>query len=81
MPGAAALGDSVQGTHSRPEGGTVTFNGQIAGGCSSKVFIEGKPAAYVDSTTSESDSECSGSGKISSGSSKVFIEGKPAARL
>lgn len=81
MPGAAALGDSVRGTHDSYDSGTVTFTGEISGGCSSKVFIEGKPAAYVSSTTSETDSECSGSGQIISGSGKVFIEGHPAARL
>lgn len=70
------MGDSVKGTHD-----STTFTGTISGGCSDKVFINGKKAAYVGSTTSESDSLCSGSGSVSSGSSKVFIDGQPAARL
>lgn len=81
MAGAAALGDSVSGAHLDEDDIAIYYNGYISGGCSTKVFIEGKPAAFVGSYTSESDTECSGSGAVGSGSSKVFIEGKPAARV
>ena len=80
MAGAAALGDSVSGAHLSEEDGTIYYSGYISGGCSTKVFIEGKAAAFVGSYTTESDSECSGYGAVSSGSSKVFIEGHSAAR-
>lgn len=57
------------------------ITGTINGNCSSKVFIEGNPAAFVGSTTDEHDCCCAGgSGVVSAGSSKVFIEGKPAVR-
>lgn len=81
MPGAAALGDTIEAQHeSKETGETLNVTGTISGGCSGTVFIEGKAAAYVGSTTTETDDECAGKGVVSTGSGKVFINGQPAAR-
>ena len=88
MAKAARLGDAVTGTTAGEHSGHVpphspeTFTGEISGGCSSDVFINGIPAAVVGSVTTEYDSCCGSSqGKIAVGSGSVFINGKPAARL
>ena len=88
MPGAARQGDAIQGTTSGEHNGHVTphgplpITGTISGGCSGDVFINGRPAAYVGSTTTENDACCGSSqGSIAQGSSSVFINGKPAARI
>ena len=58
MPGAARLNDSIQGTtggeHTGhvPPHGPLPISGQISGGCSGDVNINGQPAATVGSTTS-----------------------------
>jgi uncharacterized Zn-binding protein involved in type VI secretion len=64
--------------------------GQIDGGLSSDVNIEGKPAATKDSTATNTPSHIpqggsfmnppSNKGKILKGSATVKINGKPAAR-
>ena len=87
MPEAARLGDAVAGTTAGEHAGHVpphppmAFSGEIAGGCSPNVFINGLPAATVDSVTTERDGCCgSGQGSVRAGSGTVFINGKPAAR-
>ena len=88
MPGAARQGDAIQGTtagehngHATPHG-PLPITGTISGGCSGDVFINGRPAAYVGSTTTENNACCGSSqGSIAQGSSSVFINGKPAARI
>ena len=87
MPQAARLGDTVQGTTAGEHSGHDTphppmpFSGEITGGCSGDVLINGIPAATVGSITTERDGCCgSSSGSIAVGSSSVFINGKPAAR-
>lgn len=67
-----------------------SFNGIIDGGLSSDVMIEGRPAATVDSTATNTPPHIpqGGSfvnpprnqGRIIRGSATVFINGKPAAR-
>jgi len=66
------------------------FNGLIDGGLSTNVKIEGKPAATVTSTATNTPPHIpqggpfqvppSNRGTIIMGSSTVFINGKPAAR-
>lgn len=88
MPRAARKGDAISGLtsgehsgHIRPTCSPSAITGNIGDNCSSNVFINGVPAAFVGSVTNEYDSCCGGSkGKIASGSSKVFINGRPAAR-
>ena len=87
MAQAARLGDAISGTTSGEHSGHLTpcspsaISGSISGGCSGNVFINGKPAATVGSTTTEQDSCCgTASGSVASGSGSVFINGKPAAR-
>lgn len=68
----------------------MPFNGMIATGLSTDVFIEGKPAATVDSGALNQPIHIpaggpfqkppSNQGKILVGSTGVFINGKPAAR-
>lgn len=88
MAQAARLGDTVTGTTAGEHSGHVsshlpeTFTGEISGGCSSDVFINGIPAAVVGSVTTEYDSCCGRSrGKVAAGSGSVFINGKSAVRL
>lgn len=87
MPSAARLNDSVTGTTAGEHTGHVpphspeTFTGEISSGCSGDVFINGRPAATVGSTTTERDSCCGSSpGAVTAGSGTVFVNGKPAAR-
>ena len=87
MAQAARLGDAVTGTTAGEHSGHVpphppeTFSGEISGGCSGDVFINGIPAAVAGSTTTERDGCCGSSrGSVAVGSSSVFISGKPAAR-
>ena len=87
MPQAARLTDSVAGTTSGEHCGHIPphpplpFGGQISGGCSDDVLINGMQAATVGSTTTETDACCgSNQGRVAAGSSTVFINGKPAAR-
>lgn len=88
MSSAARLNDSVDGTtagehsgHSSPHP-PEAFGGQISGGCSGNVFINGRPAATVGSVTTETDGCCGSSqGSVAAGSNTVFINGKPAARV
>lgn len=88
MPAAARLNDSVAGTTSgehnghSPAHGPLAFSGEISGGCSTNVFINGRPGAVVDSQTVERDSCCgSSSGAVAVGSATVLINGQAAARL
>ena len=88
MPQSARLGDSVQGTTAGehtghvPPHGPLAFSGEITGGCSGDVLINGIPAATVGSVTIERDSCCgSSTGAVAEGSGTVFINGKAAARL
>ena len=87
MAGAARLGDTISGIAGEHSGhitphSSVAISGNINGKCSNNVFINGKPAATVGSTTIEYDACCgSSNGKVATGSSKVFINGKPAARI
>ena len=88
MPAAARLNDSVLGMtagehsgHSPPHP-PEQFSGEISGGCSANVFINGRPAAVVGSITTERDGCCGSSqGTVAAGSGSVFINGLPAARL
>ena len=67
------------------------FNGLIAGGCSTNVMIEGKPAAVVGSTANNVpphppqggplQKPATNQGKIIIGSMTVKINGKAAARM
>lgn len=57
----------------------VPITGTITTG-SSNVYIDGRKAAFVGSTTSESDAYDSGTGVVSGGSTKVYINGNRAAR-
>ena len=83
---------TARGRHTRHHSGgaqrtrhparSLPITGTISGGCSGDVFINGRPAAYVGSTTTENDACCGSSqGSIAQGSSSVFINGKPAARI
>ncbi len=88
MAQAARLGDAVTGTTAGEHSGHVPphppeqFSGEISGGCSGDVFINGTPAAVAGSTTTERDGCCgSSAGKVASGSSSVFINRKPAVRF
>jgi uncharacterized Zn-binding protein involved in type VI secretion len=68
----------------------MPFNGILSSGLSSDVFIEGKPAATVDSMATNMPPHIpaggpfqkppSNQGKVLVGSTGVFINGKPAAR-
>lgn len=85
MAQAARLGDAVTGTTAGEHSGHVpphppeTFSGEISGGCSGDVFINGIPAAVAGSTTTERDGCCGSSrGSVAVGSGSVFINGKPA---
>ena len=87
MAQAARLGDAIQGMtsgehsgHGQPHSPSV-ISGEISGGCSGDVNINGIPAATVGSITAETD-DCCGGGTVSvaAGSGSVFINGLPAAR-
>lgn len=87
MLNAARLYDAVTGTTAGEHSGHIPphtpmdFAGEISGGCSGNVFINGKPAATAGSITTERDACCGSSmGSIAVGSSTVFINKKPAAR-
>ncbi len=87
MPSAARLNDPVRGTTAGEHSGhivahpPITFTGEISGGCSGDVFINGMPAATAGSTTTERDSCCGSSqGAVAVGSGTVFVNGRPAAR-
>jgi uncharacterized Zn-binding protein involved in type VI secretion len=68
----------------------MPFTGTIMSGCSTDVFIEGKPAATVDSIALNQPVHIpaagpfqkppTNQGKIIAGSAVVLINGKPAAR-
>lgn len=82
MPGAARLNDSIQGTTAGehtghvPPHGPLPISGQISGGCSGDVNINGQPAATVGSTTTELDACCgSNSGAVAAGSGSVLSMG------
>jgi uncharacterized Zn-binding protein involved in type VI secretion len=98
---AAKQGDKVMATDTHivmipsPGGPVPTplphpFMGQIDGGLSSDVFIEGKAAAVQGSTATNTPAHIpqggpfqkppADKGTIQLGSSSVFINGKPAAR-
>lgn len=98
---AAKMGDTIVGTDIHiymipsPGGPVPTplpspFNGLINGGCSTNVMIEGKPAATVGSTASNTPPHLpqggpfqippTNQGSIIMGSATVMINGKPAAR-
>ena len=88
MPSASRLGDSIADTTAGEHSGHPTahsplpITGNISGNCSGDVFVNGKPAAYVGSITTERDACCGSSlGSVGSGSGSVFINGKPAARV
>lgn len=88
MPSAARLGDSIAGTTAGEHAGhapphpPLPISGSISGNCSPDVLINGQPAAYVGSITTEQDACCGSSqGSIGAGSGSVFINGKAAARL
>lgn len=88
MPSAARLGDSIAGTTAGEHSGHATphsplpITGSISGNCSGDVFINGQPAAYVGSVTTENDACCGSSkGSVGAGSGTVFINGHQAARV
>ena len=87
MPQAARLNDSIQGTTAGEHSGhspthpPLPITGEISGNCSGDVLINGRPAAYIGSVTTELDGCCGSSpGAVGAGSSSVFINGIPAAR-
>ena len=87
MPGAARITDAVDGTTAGEHSGHVPphspepFSGEISGGCSPTVRINGLAAATVGSTTAERDGCCGSSqGAVGAGSGTVRINGKPAAK-
>lgn len=91
MSGVARLGDSITGTttgehhgHYNEDGepihGVGTITGSISSNCSSNVYVNGKPVAFVGSSTTEYDNCGTGYGKVATGSSKVYVNGKPIAR-
>lgn len=98
---AAKLGDKIVASDIHvvmvptPSGEVPTplphpFSGEIRGGCSSNVLIEGKQAATVGSTADNMPPHIpqggrfqrppSNKGTIIAGSATVLINGKPAAR-
>ena len=88
MAQAARLSDSVLGMTAGEHSGHIPphppepFSGEISGGCSGDVYINGLPAATVGNITTERDSCCgSSNGMVAAGSGSVFINGQPAARL
>ena len=88
MPSAARLTDSIRGITAGEHSGhriphsPSTITGNISGGCSGDVFVNGLRAATVGSVTEEHDSCCgTSSGSVRDGSGSVFVNGKPAARL
>lgn len=78
MPAQAFLGSKSTGHGCFPPTTLVS-------GCSSNVFINGKPAAVVGAEfvahTCGTQTHPSSARRIVSGSGKVFINGKPAARI
>lgn len=87
MAEAARQGDEVfgmtAGEHSGHEDphGPLQLTGSIVKGCSTNVFINGRPAATIGCGTEEHDGCCgSNTGSVGAGSSSVFINGKAAAR-
>jgi uncharacterized Zn-binding protein involved in type VI secretion len=68
----------------------MPFSGTITGGCSTDVFIEGRPAAVVGSTATNAPPHIpaggpfqappTNSGDVILGSGTVLINGKAAAR-
>lgn len=88
MPSAARITDSIRGTtageHSghRHAHGPLPISGEISGGCSGDVFVNGLAAATLGSVTTERDACCGSSyGSVGAGSGSVFVNGKPAARV
>lgn len=88
MPAAARLNDTVAGVTAgehcghNPPHGPLAFVGEICGGCSASVYINGRPAAVVGSQTVERDACCgSSNGAVAEGSAAVFINGTSAARI
>lgn len=73
----ALLGDGVSGAHTV---GLITYSvtGQVSS-ASPNVNMDGKPAARVGDSTSESCGCAGGQGSLITGSGSVFINGKPAA--
>ncbi|MGC9665887.1 PAAR domain-containing protein [Planosporangium sp. 12N6] len=102
MPPAAKQGDPVVGTDTHivlvpsPGGPVPTpmplpFSGTLTGGCSPDVRIEGRPAAVVGATATNSpphvppggtfQSPPTNQGTVVVGSATVMINNKPAARV
>lgn len=89
MPKAARLNDSVAGTTAGEHTGHVhphspePFGGQISGGCSGNVFINGRPGGYRRERHNGDGRLLPGSsqGAVAAGSGSVNINGKPAARM
>ena len=100
MPAAAKMGDKVIGTDTHilmvpspggpvPTPTSLPFSGTITGGCSTDVLIEGKPAAVVGSSATNTPPHIAPSpfqvpptnqGTVIAGSTSVMINNKPAAR-
>lgn len=87
MPAVSRLGDAIQGTTSGEHTGHVpphpptTITGEISGNCSSNVFMNNIPAAFMGSITTEHDSCCGTSyGTVAQGSPNVFVNNIPVAR-
>lgn len=89
MAAAARLHDRISGTTAGEHSGHIiavhgpeVFEGEISGGCSDTVCINGIAAATAGSTTAERDSCCGESvGSVAAGSRSVRIGGKAAARV
>jgi uncharacterized Zn-binding protein involved in type VI secretion len=78
MPAQAFLGSKSTGHGCFPPTNLVS-------GCSSDVFINGKPAALVGAEfaphTCGRETHAGSLRRVTSGSTKVFINGKPAVRI
>lgn len=87
MPAVAKLNSRIVGTtggeHSGhdPAHGPLPISGYIDGNCSSNVFVNNLPAAFIGSTTAEFDGCCgASSGAVGQGSPNVFVNGIPVSR-
>lgn len=88
MPNVARLTDAILGTTAGehtghiPPHGPLTITGEISGNVSPNVFVNGLPAAFVTSITTEHDSCCGTSqGVVAEHSATVNVNGKGIARL
>lgn len=88
MPGVSRLTDAIVGTTAGEHNGhalaphpPLPISGQISGGCSPNVYVNGLPVAVTTATTEEHDGCCgTSSGVVVGCSSTVFVNGKGIVR-